>query len=94
MAPYRHHVPGFFAPRQDAERALAGLVRSGLPLERLQMFDAGVAPPAAATPTRSDAALKDMLVDCAVGAAVGTGIGALAELVLVAATSACSSPGP
>jgi len=60
-------------------------VRRGLPRERLQMFDAGVSPPAAATPARSDAALKDMLVDGAVGAAVGTGIGALAELALVAA---------
>ena len=85
MKTYQHHVSGFFAHAEEAESALARLAERGLPRERLHLFDAGSNPPAAATRTKSDDALKDMLVDGAIGTAVGTGIGALGELALVAA---------
>jgi hypothetical protein len=90
MDEYRHHVSGFFAHPKEAESALAELVDRGLPRDRLKIFTND---PTAPTPmpetaskaARSDAVLKDMLVDGAVGAAVGTGIGVLAEIALVAA---------
>jgi len=89
---HRHHVSGFFAQRKDAEATLAILVARGLAREQLQIFDTNLqpAPPAASTPHQappevgSDASLKDILVDGAIGTAVGTGLGALAQVALVA----------
>jgi len=85
MDQYRHYVSGFFAQRADAERALSRLVEKGLPQERLHVFDSNSAPPAPEPKTDSNATLKGVLVDGAIGTAVGTGMGALAELALVAA---------
>ena len=85
MDQYRHHVSGFFAQRADAERALFRLVEKGLPRERLHVFDRDSAPPVPEPKADSNATLKGVLVDGAIGTAVGTGVGALAELALVAA---------
>jgi len=85
MDTYRHHVSGFFAHREQAESASSRLVERGLPRNRLQIFDATQAPPAPTPLAVSDNVLKDVIVDGAIGAAVGTGIGALAELALVVA---------
>ncbi|CAN5809344.1 hypothetical protein BH11PSE12_BH11PSE12_21440 [soil metagenome] len=90
---YRHHVSGFFAKRNEAEATLAALVARGLTREQLQIFDTsvGAPPPHASTPHQppaeagSDASLKDILVDGSIGTAVGTGLGALAQVALVAA---------
>ena len=85
MNPYRHHVSGFFAQRAEADSAVLTLVERGLPRERLQLLETdsalGTTPPQA----DSNEVLKDVVVDGAIGSAVGTGIGALAELALVAA---------
>ncbi|MES2047047.1 MAG: hypothetical protein V4447_01495 [Pseudomonadota bacterium] len=89
---HRHHVSGFFAQRNDAEATLAILVSSGLARAQLQIFDTSqsAAPPAASTPHQAppeaggDASLKEILVDGSIGTAVGTGLGALAEVALVA----------
>lgn len=84
MNEYRHHVSGFFANRGDAESALSRLVERGLPPERLHVFDTDV--PAPAPPKEdSNAVLKDTLVDGAKGAVIGTGLGALGQVALVAA---------
>ena len=85
MDAYRHHVAGFFASIEDARRVRAELVGDGLDPGRVLMLDAGSAPYGTEPQTQSDNALKSMLADGAVGAAVGTGIGALGELALVAA---------
>lgn len=85
MNEYRHHVSGFFANRVDADSTLSKLVERGLPRERLQIFATDSASPAPASKEDSNAVLKDVLVDGAKGAAVGIGIGALAEVALVAA---------
>ena len=85
MDEYNHHVSGFFAHREEAESTFSKLVERGLPRERLQIFAADSAPPAAAPKADSDEVLKDVLTDGAIGTAVGTGVGALAELALVAA---------
>jgi len=85
MNEYRHHVSGFFANRDDAVSTLSKLVERGLPRERLQIFASDSPSPAPAPKEDSNAVLKDVLVDGAKGAVVGTGIGALAEVALMAA---------
>jgi len=85
MNEYRHHVSGFFANRDDAQSAFSTLVERGLPRERLQIFETDSASPAPPPKEDSNAVLKDVLMDGAKGAIVGTGIGALAEVALVAA---------
>jgi len=82
---YRHYVSGFFANRADAQRIRAELSALGLPVERIHLFDAEAATPMPAPPASSNEVLKSMVVDGAIGTAVGTGVGALAQLALVAA---------
>jgi hypothetical protein len=85
MNEYHHHVLGFFAHRDEAESALSTLVKRGLPHEQLHIFKSDSVRPAPGVQSDSDTVLKNMLVDGAVGTVVGTGIGALGELALVAA---------
>lgn len=85
MNEYNHHVSGFFARREEAESTFSTLIKRGLPRERLRIFEYDPAAPALAPKTESNAVLKGILVDGTIGTAVGTGIGALAELALVAA---------
>jgi hypothetical protein len=85
MDEYRHHVSGFFADRQQADGALARLVDLGLPRQRVQVLTADTASATSTPAADSKGALNDILVDGAIGTAVGTGVGALAELALVAA---------
>ncbi|NOT67806.1 MAG: hypothetical protein HOP04_05685 [Methylophilaceae bacterium] len=85
MSDYRHYVSGFFPHKTDAESVLAKLVERELPRERLYIFDADSAPAIPASPANSKEVLGDVLVDSAIGTVVGTGLGALAEVVLIAA---------
>jgi hypothetical protein len=85
MNAYRHHVSGFFAQHVDAEYVLAQLLVLGLPRERLYLLDADPASCASASQADDNGVLTHVLVDGAIGTAVGTGIGVLAELALVAA---------
>lgn len=85
MNDYRHHVSGFFAHRAEAEGALASLVTRGLPRQQIQLLDAESALAPAEPKDGSNEALTNVLVDGAIGTAVGTGLGALAQIGLVAA---------
>jgi hypothetical protein len=86
MDEYRHHVSGFFAHREEAESTFSRLVERGLPRERLQIFAAdSTTQPGPAPQTESNEVLKDMAVDGTIGAAVGTGIGALGSVALAVA---------
>jgi hypothetical protein len=85
MHPYQHHVTGFFVKREEAEDALAKLVAYGLPRASLAIYDNRGTGPQPAPDADSNNTLKDLLVDGAVGTAVGAGLGALGELALVAA---------
>ena len=87
MNDYRHHVSGFFANRIDAERALSLLVGRGLPRERLYLLDAESVKSLPEPKEDSNAVLKDVLVDGAIGTAVGTGLGALAQVAIVAGST-------
>lgn len=84
MATLPHHVSGFFEYRSHAEAAREVLLQRGLAPEQLQIY-ANDTPPAEPAPTGdSNAVLKNVVVDGAVGTAVGTGLGALAQVALVA----------
>jgi hypothetical protein len=84
MSPQPHHVSGFFEYRSHAEAARDVLLQRGLPAGQMQIY-ASDTPPAEPTPTGdSNAVLKNVVVDGAVGTAVGTGLGALAQVALVA----------
>lgn len=82
---HHHYVSGFFATQEDAEGTLSVLIAKGLPAQRLNIFKTNLDPSVSKTEAKSNEVLKDMLVDGAIGATVGTGIGALAEVALIAA---------
>jgi len=86
METYRHYVSGFFAHRDQAEKAMADLVTAGLPATRVHIFDKDSVPPTHTATESSDAVLKDIMVDGAIGTAVGTGIGALLTVGMAAAS--------
>ncbi|WP_151445849.1 hypothetical protein [Lacisediminimonas profundi] len=94
MHEFRHHVTGFFANESDAEGALSRLVERGLSRQQMQIFKSDSPLPGPAPHQDSNAVLKDMLVDGMKGAAVGTGIGALAEVALVAANVSLFAASP
>lgn len=85
MNEYHHHVSGFFSNDEEAEHARTKLVERGLPLEQVRIFDTCSTPHKSNLESESNEVLENVLVDGAIGTAVGTGIGAIGELALVAA---------
>jgi len=85
MDNYQHHVSGFFARREDAERALSCLVEGGLARDQVLILDTDRAPASVEPIAGSHQVLMDVLKDGAIGTAVGTGVGVLTQLALVAA---------
>ena len=85
MNDYSHHISGFFAHRQEAEGALARLLEGGLPRQQMQLFAADSGPQVSKPVGDSNEVLTNVLVDGAIGTAVGSGLGALAQLALVVA---------
>lgn len=85
MNEYRHHVSGFFAHRAEAEGAMDRLAGRGVPREQMQLFDADSGPAIAELKGDDHEVLTNVLVDGAIGTVVGTGIGALAQLAVIAA---------
>jgi len=84
MDEYRHHISGFFAHRAEAEGAVTRLVERGIPRDQIQLFGADSGRVGAGPKGESNEVLNKVLVDGAIGTAVGAGIGALAQLALVA----------
>lgn len=84
MNHYCHHVSGFFAVRDEARSAFATLIEHGIPRERLWIYETDSTPAGPVPKEDSNAVLKDVVVDGAIGTAVGTGLGALAEVAVVA----------
>jgi hypothetical protein len=85
MADYRHHVSGFFVKREEADIAYCKLVDRGLLPEQLGIYDNQTAATDPAPDANSNATLQNLIVDGAIGAAIGTGMGVLTELGLLAA---------
>ncbi len=83
-----HCIAGFFSDLADAEATRAQLGARGLPPERLKLFQSepsdGLTGSMGSPEAGNASALRDMLVDGAIGGAAGVGVGALTELALVA----------
>ena len=84
MDEQNHIVSGIYTSRAEAEAVRDRLVERGLPVDQLNIVDSAQLPENARMEDNNEV-LKNVLVDGAAGAAVGTGIGALAEVALVAA---------
>lgn len=80
MEDYRHHVSGFFATIEDAERARSGLIALGFPDDQLQILRSADARLSDAPLADSNEVLKNIVVE----GTIGTGLGALAEIALAA----------
>ncbi|MFZ6689648.1 hypothetical protein ACO0K0_18030 [Undibacterium sp. SXout11W] len=85
MNDYHHHVSGFFSNDEEADHARTQLIERGLPIEQVRIFDTSSTPYKSNLELESNEVLQNVLVDGAIGTAVGTGIGAIGELSLVAA---------
>lgn len=79
-----HYISGIYTSRAEAEAVRDQLLAQGLPGGQTTIVDN--APVDGNSKMADDnEALKDVLIDGTVGVAVGTGLGALGELALVAA---------
>lgn len=86
MTEYRHHVSGFFTNLAPAESTMSSLAQRGFSAAQMQIYSGDADSPLAPDPlAKSNVVLKDMLVDGAIGTAVGTGLGGLTTIALVAA---------
>ena len=78
-----HKVSAIYATAEEAQRVRAHLVAAGIAATDLHLLQDLPLPPDVAG---NDEVLKDMLVDGAIGTAVGTGVGAIGTGVLWAAS--------
>jgi hypothetical protein len=85
MTGYTHHVSGFFVKQVEAQIALSKLNARGIPNGQLSIYDNFREANERSPGSNSNAMLKALIVDGVMGAAVGTGIGVLAEIGLMVA---------
>lgn len=85
MQLYHHHVSGIFQRRAEALVAYTLLKDKGLPLRRMRIFDSDVNLLTSTSQAKSNEVLKNMIIKGTAGAAVGIGIGAIAQIALVTA---------
>ncbi len=84
MRLYHHHVSGIFQRHADALVAFTHLQDKGLPVKRMHIIETNSVLPQGSAQAKSNETLKHMMVKGTAGAAVGAGIGALAQMALVA----------
>ncbi|HEY8940811.1 MAG TPA: hypothetical protein VIM59_11500, partial [Cellvibrio sp.] len=84
MNDYLHHVSGFFAHDDQAREVNQQLLAENIPLERIHLLNKTTSEPFHPVKEDSNGVLKEIVVDGTIGAAVGTGIGALAQFAFVA----------
>lgn len=82
---YLHRVTGIYQRKTDAEAVLEQLIRYGFKSEQLEIFVANNAKTRSEAAPDSDEVRNEVMVDGAIGTAIGTGIGALGEMALAAA---------
>lgn len=82
---YMHHVSGFFLQREEAEIALSKLSVGGIPIGQLSIFDIHTVESKETAAEASNAMRKNMIVNGAYGAAIGSSLGVLAEVALTVA---------
>lgn len=85
MRSQSHIVSGIYASRAEAETVRSQLIEHGLPRKQIKVVERARAEDSNPGLADSDEVLKEVLVDGTLGTLVGTGLGALAEVALVAA---------
>ncbi len=85
MNDYLHHVSGFFAHDDQARQVNQQLLAEHIPLERIHLLNKTTNEPFHPVKEDSNGVLKEIVVDGTIGAVVGTGVGALAQVAFVAA---------
>ena len=86
MKSQNHIVSGLYASRAEAEKVRSQLIEQGLPRQQVKVIERARADDNNRKIADDDAVLKEVLIDGALGTAVGTGLGALGEVALVAAS--------
>lgn len=84
MNSQNHIVSGIYASRAEAERVRSQLLERGLPRQQVKVVERARADDSNARLADDDEVLKEVLVDGTIGTLVGTGLGALAQMALVA----------
>jgi hypothetical protein len=94
MVQYKHLVSGIFQQHDDAALARLKLKENGLPPERMRIIEKDFSVPMGTTQGQSNEVLKNMVVQGSAGTLIGLGVGAFAEIALVAAdvTSFVANP--
>ncbi len=83
---YLHRVTGIYENRQQAEGVFEQLVRYGFRRDQLEIIDGGVhAEQKPGIKPDSDEVRNEVIIDGAIGTAVGAGLGVLGEAALAAA---------
>lgn len=85
MKSQSHIVSGIYASRAEAETVHSQLVELGLARQQVRVLERARADDNNPGLADADQVLKEVLVDGTVGTLVGTGLGALGEMALVAA---------
>lgn len=85
MKSQSHIVSGIYASRAEAETVRSQLIEQGLPHQQVRVVERARADDSNAKVADDDEVLKEVLVDGTVGTLVGTGLGALGQMALVAA---------
>jgi hypothetical protein len=83
MNSYLHRVYGIYSNRHEAEQVLEHLLQDGFNREQLELIDKPG--PTDETTPDSDEVRNEIVIDGAIGTAVGAGIGALGEVAIAAA---------
>lgn len=84
MNSQNHIVSGLYASRAEAETVRSQLIEKGLPRKQVKVVERARADDSNPKLADDDQVLKHVLVDGTVGTLVGTGLGAVAEVALVA----------
>lgn len=82
---HNHIVSGVYASRAEAETVRAHLIEQGLPRKQVKVVERVRAEDDNRKLADDDEVLKEVLVDGTIGTLVGTGLGALGQVALVAA---------
>lgn len=85
MKSHSHIVSGIYASRAEAETVRSRLIEQGLPRQQVKVVERIRAEDDNPKLADDDEVLKEVLVDGTIGTLVGTGLGALGEVALVAA---------
>ncbi|HZV97920.1 MAG TPA: hypothetical protein VFF74_02920 [Methylophilaceae bacterium] len=85
MAEYQHHILGIYAARPEAEVTRQRLLQAGMTPDKLNIIAPGDVPIGKDTTPKSGEVLGDVVADAAIGAAAGSGLGALGTVLMAGA---------